>query len=91
MTTPGLASDLVRMKPDVVVTGFGTVAAKAGKAAGGGSIPVVFMAVGDTCPGPCALPHESNPQYGAGGSHIRSSVCVESRDDRQARGAEGRE
>jgi len=43
---PGLASDLVRMKPDVLVTGFGTVAAKAGKAAGGG-IPVVFMAVGD--------------------------------------------
>ena len=43
---PGLASDLVRMKPDVLVTGFGTVAAKAAKAAGGG-IPVVFMAVGD--------------------------------------------
>jgi putative tryptophan/tyrosine transport system substrate-binding protein len=34
------------MKPDVLVTGFGTVAAKAGKATGGG-IPVVFMAVGD--------------------------------------------
>jgi putative ABC transport system substrate-binding protein len=34
------------MKPDVLVTGFGTVAAKAGKAAGNG-IPVVFMAVGD--------------------------------------------
>ncbi|MGM4955293.1 ABC transporter substrate binding protein [Bradyrhizobium sp. 604_D8_N2_3] len=43
---PGLASDLIRMKPDVLVTGFGTVAAKAGKAAGNG-IPVVFMAVGD--------------------------------------------
>jgi len=43
---PDLASDLVRMKPDVLVTGFGTVAAKAGKAAGDG-IPVVFMAVGD--------------------------------------------
>jgi putative tryptophan/tyrosine transport system substrate-binding protein len=43
---PGLASDLIRMKPDVLVTGFGTVAAKAGKAAGD-SIPVVFMAVGD--------------------------------------------
>jgi putative ABC transport system substrate-binding protein len=43
---PDLASDLVRMKPDVLVNGFGTVAAKAGKAAGG-SIPVVFMAVGD--------------------------------------------
>ena len=43
---PALASDLVRMKPDVLVTGFGTVAAKAGKAVGG-DIPVVFMAVGD--------------------------------------------
>jgi ABC-type uncharacterized transport system substrate-binding protein len=43
---PAIASDLVRMKPDVLVTGFGTVAAKAGKAAAGG-IPVVFMAVGD--------------------------------------------
>lgn len=43
---PGLASDLVGVKPDVLVTGFGTVAAKAGKAAAGG-IPVVFMAVGD--------------------------------------------
>ena len=43
---PAIASDLVRMKPDVLVTGFGTVAAKAGKAAAGG-IPVIFMAVGD--------------------------------------------
>jgi putative ABC transport system substrate-binding protein len=43
---PSLASDLVRMKPNVLVTGFGTVAAKAGKAAGG-AVPVVFMAVGD--------------------------------------------
>ena len=43
---PALAADLVRMKPDVLVTGFGTIAAKAGKAAAGG-IPVVFMAVGD--------------------------------------------
>jgi putative ABC transport system substrate-binding protein len=43
---PDLASELVRMKPDVLVAGFGTVAAKVGKAAGGG-IPVVFMAVGD--------------------------------------------
>jgi putative ABC transport system substrate-binding protein len=43
---PGLASDLVRMKPDVLVTGFGTVAAKAGKEARDG-VPVVFMAVGD--------------------------------------------
>ena len=42
----GLASDLIRMKPDALVTGFGTVAAKAGKAASGG-IPIVFMAVGD--------------------------------------------
>jgi putative tryptophan/tyrosine transport system substrate-binding protein len=44
---PGLASELAGMKPDVLVTGFGTVAAKAGKAAAGGGIPVVFMAVGD--------------------------------------------
>ena len=43
---PDLASDLVRIKPDVLVTGFGTVPAKVGKAAGNG-IPVVFMAVGD--------------------------------------------
>src|SRR5438477_14442 len=43
---PGLASDLVRMKPDVLVTGFGTVAAKTGKAASDG-VAVVFMAVGD--------------------------------------------
>jgi len=43
---PGLASDLIRMKPDVLVTGFGTLAAKAGKAASDG-VPVVFMAVGD--------------------------------------------
>jgi putative ABC transport system substrate-binding protein len=43
---PGLASDLIRMKPDVLVTGFGTVAAKIGKAAADG-VSVVFMAVGD--------------------------------------------
>jgi putative ABC transport system substrate-binding protein len=43
---PGLASELVAMKPDVLVTGFGTVAARAAKAAAAG-IPVVFMAVGD--------------------------------------------
>jgi putative ABC transport system substrate-binding protein len=43
---PSLASELVAMKPDVLVTGFGTVAARAGKAAAAG-IPVVFMAVGD--------------------------------------------
>ena len=38
---PGLASELVAMKPDVLVTGFGTVAARAGKAAAAG-IPVVL-------------------------------------------------
>ncbi len=43
---PRRASELVAMKPDVLVTGFGTVAAKAGKAAANG-IPVVFLAVGD--------------------------------------------
>ena len=43
---PRLASDLIEMKPDVLVTGFGTVAAKAGQAAQE-DIPVVFMAVGD--------------------------------------------
>ena len=43
---PRRASELVAMKPDVLVTGFGTVAARAGKAAANG-IPVVFMAVGD--------------------------------------------
>ena len=43
---PSLASELIRLKPDVLVSGFGTVAAKAAKAAADG-IPVVFMAVGD--------------------------------------------
>jgi putative ABC transport system substrate-binding protein len=43
---PRLASELVAMKPDVLVTGFGTVAARAGKAAANG-IPVVFVAVGN--------------------------------------------
>jgi putative tryptophan/tyrosine transport system substrate-binding protein len=43
---PGLASELVQMTPDVLVSGFGTVAAKAAKAAANG-IPVVFTAVGD--------------------------------------------
>ena len=43
---PGLAFELAQGTPDVFVTGFGTVAAKAGKAAANG-IPVVFMAVGD--------------------------------------------
>jgi ABC-type uncharacterized transport system substrate-binding protein len=42
----GLASELVGMKPDVLVTGLGTVAARAGKTVSGG-VPVVFMAVGD--------------------------------------------
>ena len=42
----GLASELVGMKPDVLVTGLGTVAARAGKSVSGG-VPVVFMAVGD--------------------------------------------
>src|SRR5262249_20918722 len=41
---PALAAELAGMKPDVIVSGFGTVAAKAAKAAAGG-IPVVFMAV----------------------------------------------
>jgi putative ABC transport system substrate-binding protein len=43
---PSLSSELVRMRPNVLVTGFGTVAAKAAKAAAA-DIPVVFMAVGD--------------------------------------------
>jgi putative ABC transport system substrate-binding protein len=43
---PALAAELAGMKPDVIVSGFGTVAAKAAKAAAG-AIPVVFMAVGD--------------------------------------------
>jgi putative ABC transport system substrate-binding protein len=43
---PGLASELIRMKPDVFVTGFGTVAAKVAKMASG-EIPVVFLSVGD--------------------------------------------
>ncbi len=40
---PGLASELVGMKPDVLVIGFGTVAAKAAS----DEIPIVFLAVGD--------------------------------------------
>jgi len=43
---PSRASELLAIKPDVLVTGFGTVAAKTGKTAADG-IPVVFMAVGD--------------------------------------------
>jgi putative ABC transport system substrate-binding protein len=42
----GLASELVGMKPDVLVTGLGTVAARAAKAVADG-VPIVFMAVGD--------------------------------------------
>jgi putative ABC transport system substrate-binding protein len=43
---PTRASELLAIKPDVLVTGFGTVAAKTGKTAAD-RIPVVFMAVGD--------------------------------------------
>jgi putative ABC transport system substrate-binding protein len=39
------AKGLVGMKPDVLVTGLGTVAAWAGKTVSGG-VPVVFMVVG---------------------------------------------
>ena len=43
---PQLAADAVRAHPDVLVTGMGTLAAKAAKAATS-TIPVVFTAVGD--------------------------------------------
>jgi ABC-type uncharacterized transport system substrate-binding protein len=43
---PELAAELVQAKPDILVTGFGTLAAKAAKAASD-SIPVVFTMVGD--------------------------------------------
>ncbi len=43
---PQLATELVRDKPDVLVAGFGTLAAQAAKAATT-TIPVVFTAVGD--------------------------------------------
>ena len=43
---PGLAADLVRQAPDVIVTGYGTLTAQAVKAATT-SIPVVFATVGD--------------------------------------------
>jgi putative ABC transport system substrate-binding protein len=43
---PGLAAELVRTNPDVIVTGFGTLTAKAAQAATS-TIPVVFTTVGD--------------------------------------------
>jgi putative tryptophan/tyrosine transport system substrate-binding protein len=43
---PELAAELVQAMPDVLVTGFGTLAAKAAKGATN-SIPVVFTMVGD--------------------------------------------
>ena len=43
---PQLAAELVQARPDVLVTGFGTLAAKAAKGATS-TIPVVFTMVGD--------------------------------------------
>jgi putative ABC transport system substrate-binding protein len=43
---PEVAAELVQAKPDILVTGFGTLAAKAAKGATN-SIPVVFTMVGD--------------------------------------------
>jgi putative ABC transport system substrate-binding protein len=43
---PQLAADAVRASPDVLVTGMGTLAAKAAKTATS-TIPIVFTAVGD--------------------------------------------
>jgi len=43
---PQLAADAVRAAPDVLITGMGTLAAKAAKAATS-TIPIVFTGVGD--------------------------------------------
>lgn len=43
---PQLARELAMLRPDVIVTGFGTLTAQAAKAATG-AIPVVFVTVGD--------------------------------------------
>jgi putative ABC transport system substrate-binding protein len=43
---PDLAAELVRTKPDIMVAGFGTIAAKTAAAATS-RIPIVFSAVGD--------------------------------------------
>jgi putative ABC transport system substrate-binding protein len=43
---PELASELVQLNPEVLVAGFGTLAAKAAKDATA-TIPVVFLVVGD--------------------------------------------
>ena len=43
---PQLVADVVGARPDVLITGFGTLAPKAAIAATG-SIPIVFTAVGD--------------------------------------------
>ena len=43
---PQLATELVRARPDVLITGFGTLTAQAAKAATT-TIPVVFTLVGD--------------------------------------------
>jgi ABC-type uncharacterized transport system substrate-binding protein len=43
---PQLAAEAVRAQPDVLVTGFGTLTAKAAKAATN-TIPIVFTVVGD--------------------------------------------
>ena len=43
---PSLAMEMVRANPDVLITGFGTLTAKAAKAATS-TIPIVFTSVGD--------------------------------------------